>query len=51
MFIGGAAVSDEYAREIGADAFCTDGSEAKALVGRWDPLRPVFFRDIEKATS
>jgi len=21
------------------------------LVGRWDPLRPAFFRDIEKATS
>ncbi len=28
VFIGGAAVSDEYAREIGADAFCTDGFEA-----------------------
>lgn len=28
VLIGGAAVSDEYAREIGADAYCTDGFEA-----------------------
>jgi len=28
VFIGGAAVSEEYAREIGADAFCADGFEA-----------------------
>jgi 5-methyltetrahydrofolate--homocysteine methyltransferase len=28
VFIGGAAVSDEYAKEIGADAFCADGFEA-----------------------
>jgi len=21
------------------------------LVGRWDPLRPAFFRDLEKSTS
>jgi len=28
VLIGGAAVSDEYAREIGADAFCADGFEA-----------------------
>lgn len=28
ILIGGAAVSDEYAREIGADAFCADGFHA-----------------------
>jgi 5-methyltetrahydrofolate--homocysteine methyltransferase len=28
VLIGGAAVSDEYAQEIGADAFCTDGFQA-----------------------
>ena len=28
VLIGGAAVSDEYAREIGADAFCKDGFQA-----------------------
>ncbi len=28
VLIGGAAVSDEYAREIGADAYCADGFHA-----------------------
>ena len=28
VLIGGAAVSDDYAKEIGADAFCTDGFQA-----------------------
>lgn len=28
VLIGGAAVSDEYAEEIGADAFCVDGFQA-----------------------
>jgi 5-methyltetrahydrofolate--homocysteine methyltransferase len=28
VLIGGAAVSDEYAQEIGADAYCADGFEA-----------------------
>lgn len=28
VLIGGAAVSDEYAKEIGADAYCVDGFEA-----------------------
>jgi 5-methyltetrahydrofolate--homocysteine methyltransferase len=28
VLIGGAAVSEEYAREIGADAYCADGFEA-----------------------
>jgi len=32
VLIGGAAVSDEYAQEIGADAYCVDGFHAvKAL--------------------
>ena len=34
VLIGGAAVSDEYAREIGADAYCIDGFQAvKVLDG------------------
>ena len=34
VLIGGAAVSDEFAREIGADAYCVDGFEAiKVLDG------------------
>jgi 5-methyltetrahydrofolate--homocysteine methyltransferase len=34
VLIGGAAVSDEYAREIGADAYCVDGFHAiKVLEG------------------
>jgi methanogenic corrinoid protein MtbC1 len=28
VLIGGAAVSDEYAQEIGADAYCLDGFNA-----------------------
>ena len=28
VLIGGAAVSEEYAQEIGADAFCADGFQA-----------------------
>ena len=28
VLIGGAAVSDEYAKEIGADAYCMDGFHA-----------------------
>jgi 5-methyltetrahydrofolate--homocysteine methyltransferase len=28
VLIGGAAVSDEYASEIGADAFCADAFQA-----------------------
>jgi 5-methyltetrahydrofolate--homocysteine methyltransferase len=28
ILIGGAAVSDEYAKEIGADAYCVDGFDA-----------------------
>lgn len=32
VLIGGAAVSDEYAKEIGADAYCTDGFHAIKVI-------------------
>ena len=32
VLIGGAAVSEEYAREIGADAYCVDGFQAVTLL-------------------
>ena len=32
VLIGGAAVSDDYAREIGADAFCADGFQAISVL-------------------
>jgi len=32
VLIGGAAVSNEYAREIGADAYCVDGFEAISVL-------------------
>ncbi|MFC1925727.1 corrinoid protein [Chloroflexota bacterium] len=32
VLIGGAAVSDEYAKEIGADAFCADGFQAIQVI-------------------
>ncbi|MFC2009699.1 corrinoid protein [Chloroflexota bacterium] len=32
VLIGGAAVSDEYAKEIGADAYCTDGFNAIKVI-------------------
>jgi len=32
VLIGGAAVSDEYAQEIGADAFCADGFQAISVL-------------------
>jgi 5-methyltetrahydrofolate--homocysteine methyltransferase len=32
VLIGGAAVSDEYAKEIGADAYCVDGFDAVKLL-------------------
>mgnify|MGYP001094328407 CR=1 FL=1 len=32
VLIGGAAVSDEYAREIGADAYCVDGFHAISVL-------------------
>jgi len=36
VLIGGAAVSDEYAREIGADAFCADGFQAIKLLEEFE---------------
>jgi 5-methyltetrahydrofolate--homocysteine methyltransferase len=36
VLIGGAAVSDEYAREIGADAYCVDGFDA---IGKLESYR------------
>jgi len=35
ILIGGAAVSEEYAKEIGADAYCADGFEAVRLLDAW----------------
>jgi 5-methyltetrahydrofolate--homocysteine methyltransferase len=35
ILIGGAAVSDEYAKEIGADAYCVDGFEAVQVLDSW----------------
>lgn len=32
IFVGGAAVSKEYAEEIGADAYCSDGFEAVRIL-------------------
>ncbi len=39
VLIGGAAVSDEYAREIGADAFCTDGFQAIKMMEEMEKSR------------
>jgi 5-methyltetrahydrofolate--homocysteine methyltransferase len=36
VLIGGAAVSDEYAREIGADAFCADGFQAIKVLEKFE---------------
>ena len=36
VLIGGAAVSDEYAREIGADAFCMDGFQAIKVLEKFE---------------
>lgn len=38
VLIGGAAVSDEYAKEIGADAYCVDGFDAIRIL---DAFREV----------
>ena len=39
VLIGGAAVSDEYAREIGADAFCADGFQAIKVLEKFEAAR------------
>ncbi|MBN1188783.1 MAG: corrinoid protein [Dehalococcoidales bacterium] len=36
VLVGGAAISDEYAREIGADAFCEDGFKAIKLLESYE---------------
>jgi 5-methyltetrahydrofolate--homocysteine methyltransferase len=39
VLIGGAAVSDDYAREIGADAFCADGFHAIRVLEEFEELK------------
>ena len=39
VLIGGAAVSDEYAEEIGADAFCADGFQAIQVLERFEGFK------------
>ncbi len=39
VLIGGAAVSDEYAQEIGADAFCADGFQAIKVLEAFQAAR------------
>jgi methanogenic corrinoid protein MtbC1 len=40
VLIGGAAVSNEYAQEIGADAYCVDGFEAVRVLDGFQESRP-----------
>ncbi|MFC1870342.1 corrinoid protein [Chloroflexota bacterium] len=39
VLIGGAAVSDDYAREIGADAYCLDGFQAIKVLEEFETTR------------
>ncbi len=39
VLIGGAAVSDEYAKEIGADAYCVDGFDAVGVLDSWQEAK------------
>ena len=39
VLIGGAAVSDEYAQEIGADAYCVDGFHAIKVIDAFQEAR------------
>ena len=39
VLIGGAAVSDEYAREIGADAYCVDGFQAIKVLDAFQEVK------------
>jgi len=39
VLIGGAAVSDEYAQEIGADAYCVDGFHAIKVLDAFQEVR------------
>jgi 5-methyltetrahydrofolate--homocysteine methyltransferase len=40
VLIGGAAVSEEYAREIGADAYCVDGFQAIKVLDAYQEAKP-----------
>jgi 5-methyltetrahydrofolate--homocysteine methyltransferase len=40
VLIGGAAVSDEYAQEIGADAYCVDGFHAIKVLDAFQEAKP-----------
>ena len=39
VFIGGAAVSDEYAQEIGADTYCLDGFQAIRVLDSFQKVK------------
>jgi methylmalonyl-CoA mutase cobalamin-binding domain/chain len=39
VLIGGAAVSDEFAQEIGADAYCLDGFQALRVLDEFETAR------------
>jgi 5-methyltetrahydrofolate--homocysteine methyltransferase len=39
VLIGGAAVSDDYAQEIGADAFCADGFQAIKVLDEFESAK------------
>jgi 5-methyltetrahydrofolate--homocysteine methyltransferase len=39
VLIGGAAVSDEYARQIGADAYCLDGFHAIKILDSYQKVK------------
>ncbi len=41
VMIGGAAVSEEYAQEIGADAYCADGFQAISAIDRFKKAAKV----------
>ena len=39
VLVGGAAVSGEYAREIGADAYCVDGFDAVRVLNTFQKAK------------
>jgi len=39
VLIGGAAVSDEFAQEIGADAYCADGFAAVKVMDSYQQAK------------
>jgi methanogenic corrinoid protein MtbC1 len=40
VLIGGAAVSEEFAQEIGADAYCVDGFAAVKALEAFETAKP-----------